>query len=371
MIAVQAVETSEQRKNFIDYPYQKYQDDPNWVPPLRLSEAERLNPKKNPFFEHARVELYLAQRHGATVGRVALIDDDLHNKTHHDNLVFFGFFEAEDEEVAAALYAQLERRARKLGRGRIRGPVNPNLNESAGFQLNAFDTKPYILTPQSPPDYPVWTENAGFEKIKDLYAWRLNQREGLNPKLRTLANRVQRKLEVRVRKLDMKRYDEEIATLLTFYNAYWENNWGEVKITEAEADLLARDFKRIVDPNLVLFLYMEGKLAGLALGYPDANQVFAKMKDGRLFPFGFIKLLNKNKIIDRVRLPILGVKPEFRNKGLELVLIREFYDRGVARGYLEAECSWILEDNDAINKGIEAAGGELYKTYRLYQKEMD
>ena len=284
MIDVHLVETAQQRRAFTDYPYQKYKNDPNWVPPLYMSEVERLDPDKNPFFEHARVELYLARRGDEIVGRVAVIDDDLHNEAHRDNLLFFGFFEAASGQAATALYDQVELRAHKLGRGRVRGPVNPSLNESAGFQLDAFDTTPYVLTPQTPPEYPGWTEAAGFEKIKDLYAWRLDQHIGLSKRVRTIAERVERKLKVQVRMLDMKRYDEEIDTLLRFYNAYWEDKWGQVRYTEAEARLLARDFKRIADPNLVLFIYVEDNLAGLALGYPDANQVFAKLKKRQAFP---------------------------------------------------------------------------------------
>ena len=369
MTTVRLVSTAADRRVFTDYPYKKYRDDPSWVPPLRISEAERLDFKKNPFFEHARVELYLAERGGTTVGRIAVIDDDLHNATHQDNLLFFGFFEAEDEEAARQLYAQLEKRAQDLGRVRVRGPVNPTMNDSAGFQINAFDTLPYLMMPQNPPEYPRWAKEAGFEKAKDLYAWRLRETDGLGERVSRLADRVRKRNTFELRPLNMRDFDAEVERVLTFYNRYWEDNWGHVKYTGTEARKLAADIKPIVDPNMILFMEMGGELAGMVVGLPDINQVFKRIPSGRLFPFGFWPLLRRRKHIDRIRLFILGLAPQFRNRGLELVMIDEFYKRGVARGYNEAECSWILEDNDAINKGIKATGAELYKTYRLYQKD--
>ena len=370
MTDVRPVEDRADLRRFIDYPYKKYRADPQWVPPLRMSEWDTFNPEKNPFYEHARVDLFLAERDAEVVGRVAVIDDDLHNKTHHDNLLFFGFFEARDAEAAQALFAAVEKRAGKLGRGRVRGPASPSLNDSAGFQLDAYDTTPYLMMPQNPPSYPEWTEAAGYEKIMDLYAWRLHQREGISERVLRLAERVERRLDFTIRPLDMRRYSEEVDLVLTFYNDHWEDHWGQIQYTEAEARKLAADLKQIIDPEMVLFLEIAGEIEGVAVGFPDANQVFHKIPDGKLFPWGIIHFLNKRRIIDRIRMPILGVTPEYRNKGLELALIKAFAERGIERGYVEAECSWILEDNEAINKGIRAAGGELYKTYRLYQKEL-
>ena len=370
MLAVRSVKAKADLNKFIDYPYRKYRADPHWVPPLRMSERERFDEKKNPFFEHGRMELFLAERDGQVVGRVAGIDDDVHNETHRDNTAFFGFFEAEDAAVAQALLSQVETWAASLSRSALRGPTNPTMNDGAGFQIDAFDTDPYIMMPYNPPDYPAFAEAAGYHKIKDLYAWYLGSDVGPSERLLRLADRAAKRYNFTIRSLNMKHFNTEVERVLGFYNDVWEKNWGQTKYTPKEAKLLAKELKMIVDPEMVLMLDIDDELAGVAVGFPNANQLFKKM-NGRLLPFGIFYAFRAKKIMNEMRLPILGVRPEYRNKGLELALIAEFCRRGIARGYTGAECSWILEDNEAMNKGIAAAGAELYKTYRLYQKELE
>lgn len=370
MLEIKHIDNKADLKRFVNYPYEKYKNDPNWLAPLRIGEMEKFEPEKFPFHEHARVKNFLALENGKVVGRISIIDDDLHNETHHENMLFFGFFEAENNDIAQSLFKIVEEEAAQLGRGRIRGPVNPSLNDSAGFQVDAFDTDPYIMMPQSPPEYLEYVQNAGYSKIKDLYSWRISAETGLSDRVAKLAERIEKRNDFSIRSLNMKNYNEEVEKVLGFYNDVWEDNWGQVKYTEAEAKYLAKELKMIVDPKMVLFLEMDNKLVGLAVGFPDINQVFKKIPSGRLFPFGIFKLLLKKFYIKRIRLPILGLDPDYRNKGLELVLIKAFAEAGLARGYKEAECSWILEDNDGINKGIKASGAELYKTYRIFQKEL-
>ena len=367
MTSVEAVSGRRDLKRFIEYPYRKYRDDPLWVPPLLISEWEKFDPRRNPFFHHARMDLYLALREGRVVGRIAAIDDDNHNRTHGDNLLFFGFFEAEDEEAALQLFTAVEGRARQLGRSLLRGPANPTMNDGSGFQIDAFDTLPFVMMPQNPPEYPAYAEAAGFEKAMDLYAWYFDVRNGTSERLRRLADRVRRREQPTIRSADMKKLDREARILKQVYNEAWEQNWGFVKFTDAEFDHLVDELKLILEPDLAIFLEIDGTTAAIAIAIPDVNQVLRRI-NGRLLPFGIFKLLNRRRIIDRGRLPILGVMPEFRNRGLELVLIDEIARRGAQKGYTGGECSWVLESNTAMNRGIEAAGLERYKTYRLYQK---
>jgi GNAT superfamily N-acetyltransferase len=366
---VRAASSRADIRRFIRYPYSRYRDDPHWVPPLLMVERDQFDPRKNPFYEHARVNLFVAERGGEPVGRVAAIDDDNHNETHGDNLLFFGFFEAEDAEAAEALFVRVEERARELGREAVRGPVNPSMNHSAGMLVDAFDSDPYVMMPYNPPEYPRYVEGAGYHKVKDLYAW-LFESDWEVKKIGRLAARVRkRNRDLVIRPVDMKRWDEELARVKDLYNRAWERNWGFVRYTEAEFDKLAREFKMILDPQLVALAEVNGELAGITVIIPDANQVFKKMR-GRLLPFGLFHLLRRGRIMDRVRLPILGVAPEHRNKGFELAMIHELYERVIARGYKACEASWTLEDNRAMNHVIAAGGAEHYKTYRLYQKEM-
>ena len=171
MTDIRPVSGRQEFRRFIDYAYQRNAGDPHWVPPLRLAEHERLTPKKNPFFAHADVDLLLAWRGDRLVGRIAAIDDRLHNETHHDNVAMFGFFEAEDAEAAGALLGAVEAWAAARGRARVRGPINPSLNESAGLLVDGFGSEPMVMMPHNPREYGAQIESAGYQKVKDLFAW--------------------------------------------------------------------------------------------------------------------------------------------------------------------------------------------------------
>jgi GNAT superfamily N-acetyltransferase len=366
--SVRAVGSRADLKKFIRYPFAKYRGDPHWVPPLFVSEREQSDPGKNPFYEHARVDLFLAVRGSEVVGRVAAIDDDNHNRTYGDNLVFFGFFEAEDEGAATALLTRVEKWGRERGRSAVRGPANPSLNHSAGLQIEAFDTDPFVMMPYNPPDYPRYVAHNGYRKVKDLYAWLFETGQDIS-RIRRLAEKVRKRHDLVIRPVDMRRWDEELERFRDLYNKAWERNWGFVRYTNPEFDHLAKEFKLILDPELVALAEVNGELVGVTVVLPDANQVFKRMR-GRLLPFGIIHFLNRKRIMDQLRLPILGVAPEHRNKGIELAMIYELYGRANAKGYKKCECSWTLEDNRPMNHIIEAGGAKLYKTYRIYQKEI-
>jgi GNAT superfamily N-acetyltransferase len=367
---VRPAATRADRRRFIKYPFARYSGDPHWVPPLLISEREQFDPRKNPFYEHARMDLFLAWRDGEVVGRAAAIDDDNHNRTHHDNLLYFGFFEARDGEAAGALLDRVERAGRELGREAVRGPVNPSLNHSAGLQVDAFDSDPYVMMPYNPPEYPGYIEQSGYRKVKDLYAWIFEREQMMGIRLERLAARVRKRHGALViRTVDMKRWDEDLTRVKDLYNRAWERNWGFVRYTDAEFDHLAREFKMILDPELVALAEVDGELAGVTVVLPDANQIFKRMR-GRLLPFGIFYFLMRGRIIDRLRLPILGVVPEHRNKGFELAMVYELYERAIAKGYRRCEASWTLENNRPVNHMLEAAGARHYKTYRIYQKEL-
>ncbi len=368
-VSVRPVRSRRDRATFVDLPVRLHRGTPGFVAPLRMQELETLDPNRNPFFEHARIEAFLAERNGRPVGRVALIDDDLHNRHHDDDLAFFGFFDAADGEVAKALLDTVERRARDLGRSLLRGPANPSMNDSSGLQIDAFDRPPFVMMPWNPPDYPAWVEDHGFAKVKDMYAWLARSEEGIPERFVRLAERARTRSGAVVRELRMDRFDEELATVQRIYTEAWEKNWGQVPYTDAEFAHLAESLKMILDPRIALFLELDGEVVGVCLGLPDLNQVLAKFH-GRLIPFGIVPLLRRRAIVDQLRLAILGVLPRWRNRGLELVLIHEVWTRGEVAGYRKAELSWILEDNEPINKGLRALGARTYKTYRMYQKPL-
>jgi GNAT superfamily N-acetyltransferase len=366
-LTVEAVEGREGVRSFVDYPYRKYRGDPVWVPPLRISQLDLLDERKNPLWRHARRTLYLAKKDGRVVGRVAYVEDDEHMRVHDERIAFFGFFEAEDEQVASALLEVVEAHASAEGLSAVRGPINGSMNDGAGFQVDAFDERPYVLMPQNPKEYPRWVERLGYAKVKDLYAFHFDNRRPFSERVARLAERTASRYDVRVRPADMRRFDREVDILKRIHTAAWEHNWGNVPLSDAEVEYLANDLKLIIDPELVLFLEHKGEPVALAVVVPDLNQVLARF-DGRLLPFGIFHLLRRKSIIDRARLVMLGVLPEHRHKGFDLLLIHEVVKRAKVRGIVEGECGWTLEDNTRINRAIEAAGGVHSKTYRIYQK---
>ena len=357
-------------KQFINYQYDRNRADPRWIPPLRLGEIERLTPRKNPFFAHADVELFLARRGTRIVGRVAAIDDHLHNETHGDNLAAFGFFEAEDAVVSRALLGRVEAWARAKGRVAVRGPLNPSLNESAGLLISGFDTDPMLMMPRNPRDYGAFIEGAGYSKVKDLYAWIYDLTRDIPPIFQRLASKVQRECGITVRPFDLKEFANEAGKLREIYCGAWENNWGFVAPTEAEFKHMASEMKMIFDPRCAILAEAGGRPVACAVAIPDINQAL-RGTDGRLFPLGLIKLLGRKRYIDQIRLLLLGVLPEYRTVGIFPLLICELNKLvRETTSFKRVEFSWVLEDNDAINNTIERMGGVRYQTYRIYQKQI-
>ena len=365
MLNVTRVETALDRRRFVHYPYQKYANDSHHILALKNDATERFRETGNPFLEHARMELFLAERSGDVVGRIAVIDDALHNDIHHENILFFGFFEAETQEVALLLMEAVQKRARQLGRGRIRGPVNPSMNEGAGFQVDAFDSTPFIMTSQNPEAYPGFIEAAGYSKSKDLFAWQMADCQFSSEQILSS--------DYTIRSLDLKNYDAEFRQLFEFYNESRDERhetWAQIPLTPQEISSLANSFKDLVDPATILFASSGNELAGVAFGLPNENEVLAKLDGGKVFPMGWWKLLNKKRLISSIRLSLLEVRPKHQDKDLELALLKSFCDNARARGYNDLEFSWTLEDDSKINKMLESAGAKHYKTYRLYQKNL-
>ena len=331
-------------------------------------ERARFNPR-HPFFAHADSELFLARDSGRVVGRIAAIDDRLHNDTHHDNLAAFGHFEAATEEAARALFVTAEGWARGRGRGRMRGPLNSSLNETAGLLVDAFDMDPMVMMPYNLPHYAGFIERAGYGKVKDLLAWLLDLPGELHTERWTrIAARARSRNGLTIRSVDMSAFAAEIERYVDVYCRAWRGNWGFVEPTRAEVQQLASELRYIVDRDLVLGAEVDGRIVGCGVALPDLNQTF-KGTNGRLFPLGLLRLLARKRIVTQVRVLLFGVIPEWRRIGLPVALFAELLTRA-ARRYVRAELSWVLEDNDLTNLGIAAMGGRRYKTYRLYQKEL-
>jgi GNAT superfamily N-acetyltransferase len=354
---------------FVELPYAIYARDRHWVPPLRRDERRRLARGKNPFLDHADMELWIAFARGEPCGRIAAIEDRAHNEFHHERVAWFGFFEAADAETARALLDRAEAWSRARGCTALRGPVNPSLNESAGLLVEGFDDDPCLLMPYNPPQYADFVESAGYARAKDLLAWDLDLKVPLTQRIGRLADRLRRRGDLVVRTLRMKSFDQDLAAMNEIYRSAWQDNWGFVPPTDAEMKQLAADFKPVIDPDLVLFAEIEGRPIACGVALPDVNQVLKRM-NGRLLPLGLWHFLRRRSIITRARVVLLGVVAEHRRLGIYPLLVAELHRRAVANGYRRGELSWTLEDNDDVNGGIVAAGGSLYKKYRIYEKAL-
>lgn len=354
------------RKAFIRLPWTLYAWDPHWVPPLLLDVETTLDPKKNPFFEHAEVELFLAWEGRVVVGRIAAILDRAHNEHHGEKTAHFGFFECVDD---AGIAKALVDRARAWGKARgmtaLRGPVNPSTNETCGLLVEGFDSDPVLMMTYNPRYYVALLEKAGLAKAKDLYAWEHTHATLKLGKLEHAAQRLIERHGVEFHSPDMKRFDEEVAKIHGIYNRAWEKNWGFVPMTEAEFRHMAKNLKPVVDPDLLFIAEVRGKPAGFLLALPDLNSAI-KHANGRLLPFGLLKILWHARKITKLRLLTLGLVPEFRKRGIDGLLIYELFQRSKKK-YNSAELSWVLEDNHVMNHTIESIGGRLYKRYRIYE----
>jgi GNAT superfamily N-acetyltransferase len=367
--------TSEPELNkFIKVPWQIYKDNKNWVPPLLFDIRKNLNIKRNPFYKHSEIEMWLAENNGKPVGRIAGIINKNHNLLHNDKVGFFGYFECiDDNNVANGLFEKAVEFNKKNGMDIIRGPVNPSTNDEVGLLMDSYDSSPVLLMTYNPPYYKELIENSGFLKAKDLYAYFIDEagvkKENGLPRLGRITQIVEKKENIKIRHLRLKDLNNELLKVREVYNAAWEKNWGFVPMTEDEFYYTSESLRLLVREDLVFFAEVNNKPVGFSLSLPDYNQVFKKL-NGKLFPFGLFKFYANRKKIDTIRVLIMGIVPEYQRKGIDGVFVYHTIKNSIAAGYTKAEISWVLEDNLPMIQTAEKLGAKIYKTYRLYEKQI-
>ncbi len=361
------VQKKREMKQFIDFPWQLYDGNPDWVPPLRRDMKASFDPDRHPFYKHSEAQLFLALRRGVPVGRIAAIRNRNHERVHGESVGFFGWFECVDDDwVGSSLLDAARAWLRERGISRMRGPASFSMNETCGVLLGGDPGPPTIMMAYNPPWYPRLLEMAGLEKVKDLFAWILPVTDP-PPQLLRAEKIVSARYGIRTRPLQKKKMRSEMGRVRELFNAVWEENWGFVPMTDAEIVHMAAHLKPIVDPNLAIFAESRtGDTIGFALAIPDFNQVLRHM-NGRLLPFGILKAAVHSRRIDFTRVLILGLKKEWRGKGVDHLLTLALYRGARAGGYKNAELSWILEDNTAMNRALERLGGRVSRTYRMYE----
>ena len=373
-VTVRPVRSSADRAAFLDFPYAHYESVRAFVPPLRMDQANVLDPKKNPFFEHGAVELFLAERGGDVVGRVAAIENGQHLKKYADGNGFFGFFETvEDYAVAEALLDAAAGWLRGRGLTGVRGPANPTLNDVAGLLVDGFDRPPAILLPYNYPYYQDYLERWGFRRAMTMWAFYVHEAYIDKARMARGAEIVRRRTpSVRVRALDPKRFDADIAAAMAVYNVAWAENWGHVPYTEAEALHLAKEMKPVIEEDLFLFAEVDGEPVAFAASLPNLNRALRHLPRGRLASTGLAKVLTTWKMggLYEIRMALMGVRPSHRHLGRAALLIHHTIENGIAAGYEAAELSWVLDVNKPLVNALEKLGCTRDKEYALFEAEL-
>lgn len=369
-VEVVEVESLSQLKQFIKFPNQLYKDDPNYVAPLITERLEFFDKQKNPFYQTATTKEYLAKRDGKIVGRLGTCVNYAHNQHHLEKVGFFGFFDCPDDyEIASMMLRVAMINLKKVGMEKMRGPVSYSTNHECGLLIEGFDSPPKVMMTYNKPYYLQLLEKFGFKKAMDLYAYKITKEMPVPEKVTKVMDKLLERVGATVRPLKMSRFDKEVEKIHKIYNAAWEENWGFVPMTKEEFFHMGHSMKQIIDPKVALIVEVADEPIAFMLAVPDINQALIKL-NGRLLPFGLVKLLWHTKVsnkIDSLRVLTLGVIPEYRGRGLDMVLYARIFMDGINAGYDWAEMSWVLESNQLMNSAIERMGAELYKKYRIVE----
>ena len=360
--------TRREKKDFLQFPWTLYENDPYWIPPLRGNQRELVGYKRHPFYANNQAQTFVAYRDGQVCGRIAAIVNQGHIERHKERRGFFGFFECiYDQKVADALFDAARDWLSERDIRCFRGPTNPSLNHELGLLIDGFDSSPTFMMTYNPPFYAELIENYGFKKTQDLYAYwgHVDMLPKISERLAPLAKQVVEHLDLTLRPLDKSRFAQEAASFLDVYNRSLTNTWGFVPMSDAEIRHMAAGLRYLMVPELAVGAEVDGKLIGAVFGLPDYNPRIKEI-DGRLFPFGFLHLLRRKKDIKKIRLISTNVLPEYQLMGVGLVLMSELVPMTMEWGLEEAEFSWVLESNTLSRGSLEKGGAKLKKTYRLY-----
>ncbi len=371
-IEVSVVNGFDDIKQFVALPFRLHAGTP-WIPPLKLERYAFLSRKLNAYFKHGEAQYYLARRDGVVVGRVSAQIDRAFNQYHQNRWGMFGFLEFEDDlEVLHALLAAATTWLRERGCERMVGPMDFQLNDESGIMIEGFELEPLIRQPWHPPYYQRRCEEAGLTKAMDLLSWDLSitDRERMNPILPRIAERARTRHGITIRKMSRRHLRREMDEFADVYNAAWSGNWGFVPYSKADLDAYAIDMQLVYAREWFMIAEQDGKTIAMAITIPDIHQVYKKMQ-GRLLPLGWWYYLNRNRIIDRVRVGFLGVLPEYQHTGVAAALYLEHFDAATRTRQKAGEASFILEINTSMNRGLEAMGGRIVKRWRVYEQILD
>lgn len=371
-LQVRAVCSRHERRQFLEFPGELYRSDPRWVPALAADEQERIGFSRHPFHSENRVQAFLAQRGSQIVGRIAAIHNMRHNEHHGERRGFFGFFECRDDRPAAkALLGTAADwlKAEKLTT--VRGPMSPSIDYQAGLLVDGFDAPPTFMTPYNPPYYHELIADCGLEKSQDLFAFHADH-EVLSKvlvRLKRVSQRLVERHQVKFRRLNPRRLNQDLGTFLSVVNRSLEGHWGYVPMAAEEMKHMAAGMRWLLVPELVVLAEVDGEAIGVALALPDYNPR-VKQIGGRLFPFGFLRLLACKRRIRNYRIVAANVLPEWKRSGIGAAIAAEIIDAALAAGAENIEFSWIAESNQLSHSTIATGGARRSKVFRVYDASL-
>ncbi|MGI8704556.1 MAG: N-acetyltransferase [Sphingomicrobium sp.] len=375
-LSIRPVETKADRNAFVDLAWDVYKDDLAWVPPLKAEVRALLTPGENPWFEHAKAHLWLAERGGKPVGRISAQVDELVQQHMGQGTGQWGMFEALDGDAAAALIATAEDWLRGEGMARALGPVSLSIWDEAGLEILGFDEPPTVMMPHHRPEYARWIEAAGYEKASDLLTYEVDIANWQDPRISRLIEAGERNPKIRIRKVDKSRFAQEARVILNLLNDAWSENWGFVPLTESEIAYAGKKLKPIIYEELVRVAEYDGEPVAFMVTLPDINELIRDL-NGELFPFGWIKLLwrLRKPRTSRARVPLMGVAKKLHNSRLATQLafmLIEFTRRDAVGkfGIETGEFGWILENNKGMLSIAELPGAHVNHRYRIFEKQL-
>ena len=368
-ITIRPVGTRKELLQFIKLPWKLYEGDPYWVPPLISDQFKLFDKKNGTFFEFGKAELFTAWSGNELVGRITAHVDYQFEKYRNPKQGRFGFFECvDDKTVAGELLSAAETWLQKQGKTQVQGPYNFTLYDPSGFLYKGFDSMPVVLLAYNPSYYNALLTAHDYKKAIDWYAFMVRDNVKLRPSFQRIRQRVLRQ-GIRIERLNLKDLEKAVDYIGPIFNEAWMENWGHVPLTKGQLNDLKNELKYVVEPRLTYLAFLDHQCIGFSLSIKDANPALKKA-NGRLFPFGLIKMMLAMKKINRLRTIAMGVLKEHRNKGLDILFYLNTIEEGIPMGYTESECSIIVENNHRMIKALQYLQAENYKTYRFYQKNL-
>jgi hypothetical protein len=379
-VEVRKVENAEDFQAFFNFPWTLYKNDPNWVPPLLSMRRDLLDKKKNPSWEYMEGDYFAAWRGTEIVGTITALVNHRHNEFHEENVGWFGTFDVfDDQEAATALLNTAADWVKTRKYDAIRGPQSFTTHEETGLLVDGFN-RPVLLMPYNPPYYQKLVEGAGFVKAMDIYSFHLSRQGAIEhataDRLERLTKAVMKRNKITVRPIDKKNLKAEFQLFKDIYNAAWDKNWGFVPMTPKELDAMVKSLGDFFDPSMAFFAEVDGVPAGFVMGVPDFNEVLqlAYAKPGTPEIVTLLKALWYWKIrpvIDTARIPLMGVKEGYRNKGVDAVLYYYVLNALINNPRIQhSDSGWILEANKDMVSIAKSFGSDIYKTHRFYEKKL-